>query len=221
MDLIRVLLADDHTVVRAGLRALVEKDGGIEVVAEADDGRQAVALALKMAPHVVLMDVSMPKLNGIEATRQITTARPDIKVLCLSMHVEEHFVGAALEAGARGYLLKDCHPDELVRAIRVVAGNQTYLAPAVARTVVEGFTAHRAANRRSSVLTDREREVLQLIAEGQETKDIARTLGVSVKTVASHRERIQQKLNVAGIAGLTRYAMSAGLVPPAERPFAD
>ena len=212
--MIRILLADDHSVVRAGFRALLEKTAGFEVAAEACDGREAVALSLSLRPDVVVMDVSMAGLNGIEATRQIVAARRGMKVLCLSMHAEEPFVGAALQAGASGYLLKDCSPDELVQGIRVVAAGQTYLAPAIASTLVKAFTANRPLRARSafSLLTEREREVLQLIAEGRDTKHIAGVLGVSAKTVASHRERIQHKLNLDGIAALTRYTLSNGLV---------
>jgi DNA-binding NarL/FixJ family response regulator len=193
---------------------------GLQVVGEARDGREAVALALELRPHVVVMDVEMTGLNGIEATRQIGTQHRGIKVLCLSTHADEQFVSAAFQAGASGYLLKDSPTDELVRAIRVVRDGQTYLSPAVAGTVVRGFTAHATAADVASpfaLLTSREREVLQLIAEGNETKQTAATLGISVKTVASHRERLQHKLNVQGVAGLTRYALSQGLLSP-DRP---
>jgi DNA-binding NarL/FixJ family response regulator len=210
----RVLIVDDHALVRSGLRALLSAERGVQVLGEASDGREAVALARHLRPHVVLMDLTMPGLNGIEATRQIVAERSGIKVLCLSMHTDEQFVGAAFKAGASGYLLKDSPPEELARAIRVIMNGHTFLSPAVAATVVQGFTANAGAELATpfATLTDREREVLQLIAEGHETKQIAQTLGVSVKTVASHRERLQHKLNVQGVAGLTRYALGNGLL---------
>jgi DNA-binding NarL/FixJ family response regulator len=212
--MIRVLLADDHHLVRGGLRALLEAVAGVQVVAEAADGRTALTMAIETGPHVAVMDLSMAGLNGIEATRQIVATRPETKVLCLSMHADEQFVHAALEAGASGYLLKDCSPAEFLRAVHVVAAGQTYLSPAISGTVVRGFTTRRteSVQPRLALLTGREREVLQLIAEGHETKSIANVLGVSIKTVASHRDRIQQKLNRKGIADLTRYAVSCGLV---------
>jgi DNA-binding NarL/FixJ family response regulator len=214
----RVLIADDHTLVRSGLRALLAAERGVQVLGEARDGREAVALTRELRPHVVVMDLTMPGLNGIEATRQIAGEQLGVKVLCLSMHTDEQFVSAAFQAGASGYLLKDSPPDEFVRAIRVVQAGQVFLSPAVAGTVVQGFTANAAATASPfTLLTDREREVLQLIAEGHETKQIAQTLGVSVKTVASHRERLQHKLNVHGVAGLTRYAIRRGLLG-ADRP---
>lgn len=211
---IRVLIADDHALVRSGMRALLALERGIQVLGEARDGREAVAMARDLRPHVVVMDVSMTGLNGIEATRQIVGAELGTKVLCVSMHAGEQFVSAAFQAGASGYLLKDSPPEDLVRAIRVVMDGHTFLSPAVAGTVVQGFTARtaKAAASPFDLLTDREREVLQLIGEGHETKQIAQTLGVSVKTVASHRERLQHKLNVHGVAGLTRYALSVGLL---------
>ena len=211
----RLVIADGHALMRAGLRALLAAERGFQVVGEARDGREAVATALQLRPHVVVMEVEMSGLNGVEATRQIGAQNQGIKVLCLSALADEQFVSAAFQAGASGYLLKDSPTDELVRAIRVVRDGQTYLSPAVAGTVVRGFTAHAAAAEVATpfaLLTAREREVLQLIAEGSETKQIAVTLGIGVKTVASHRERLQHKLNVHGVAGLTRYALGRGLL---------
>lgn len=172
---IRVLLADDHELFLQGLRALLEKEPGLEVIGEAGDGRAAVRLARERAPDVVLMDVAMPAMNGVEATRRILAERPATKVLCLSMHADRQFVSAVLEAGAVGYLLKDCVLEELVRAIHHVRAGHSYLSPAVAATVVEDYAAHLAGRRSpgSSPLSSREREVLQLIAEGWSVKEIA------------------------------------------------
>ncbi len=210
---IQILLADDHAIFSGGLRAILEKEPDLEVVAEAKDGREAVRVAREKKPQLVVMDVSMPGMNGIEATRQIAAELPAVKVLCLSMHTEEQFVAAVLEGGASGYLVKDCALEELVLAIRAVMANQTYLSPAVARTVVQGYREHLSEAQSSSfsLLTGREREVLQLIAEGYSTKDIAARLHLSVKTVETHREHIMDKLNIHSIAGLTKYAVRQGL----------
>lgn len=210
---IRVVIAADSTLLRAGLRALLANERGVQVLGESRDGREAVAMARELRPHVLLMDSALARLNGIEATRQITAERQGTRVLCLSADADEHAVTAVFQAGAAGYLLKDSTPEELVRAIRVVHDGHVFLSPAVAGTVVQGFTARAVTPAASpfALLTDREREVLQLIAEGHETKQIAQALGVSAKTVASHRERLQHKLNVHGIAGLTRYALTSGM----------
>ncbi len=210
---IRIVLADDHTMFLSGLRSLLEKEPDFEVVAEVKDGREAVRVAHEKRPDLVIMDVSMPGMNGIEATREITTTLPRIKVLCLSMHSEEQFIAAVLEGGASGYLLKECALDELLLAIRTVMANQIFLGPTITTTVVQSYRAQRAAIQSSpfSLLTPREREVLQLIAEGHSTKDIAARLHLSIKTIDTHRHRIMDKLNIHSVAGLTKFAVRQGL----------
>jgi DNA-binding NarL/FixJ family response regulator len=210
---IRIVLADDHTIFLSGLRTLLEKEPDLEVVAKVKDGREAVRVAHEKRPDLVVMDVSMPGMNGIEATRQITATLPRVKVLCLSMHSEEQFVTAVLEGGASGYLLKECALDELLTAIRTVMANQIFLSPTITTTVVQNYRAQRGATQPSPVspLTDREREVLQLIAEGHSTKDIAARLHLSVKTIDTHRHRIMDKLRIHSVAGLTKYAIRRGL----------
>jgi DNA-binding NarL/FixJ family response regulator len=215
---IRVLMADDHKIFLEGLRSLLSAEPQMEVVAEVDNGRSAVESALAIDPDVVLMDISMQELNGIEAARQICSERSDIRVLCLSMHADREFVDAALRAGASGYLLKDCEMDELVRAIRVVANGRVYLSPAVAGSVLEGYRngGLRTESKAISVLSTREREVLQLLAEGHPTRDIAERLGVSVKTISTHRENLMQKLEIRSVAGLTKFAIREGLTSVAN-----
>ncbi len=210
---IRIVLADDHTIFLSGLRTLLEKEPDLEVVAKVKDGREAIRVVHEKRPDLVVMDVSMPGMNGIEATRQITATLPRVKVLCLSMHSEEQFVTAVLEGGASGYLLKECALDELLTAIRTVMANQIFLSPTITTTVVQNYRAQRGATQPSPVspLTDREREVLQLIAEGHSTKDIAARLHLSVKTIDTHRHRIMDKLRIHSVAGLTKYAIRRGL----------
>ncbi len=209
---IRIVLADDHDIFVAGLRALLETQPDMDVIGDAQDGPDAVKIVIDKQPHVVLMDVSMPGMNGIEATRQILAKRPRTRVLCLSMHSEQRFVSAVLEAGASGYLLKECALEELIRAVRTVVGGQTYLSPSVASSVVADYTEHRRAEETAfSVLTDRERQVLQLLAEGHSAKAIAGRLHVSVKTVGTHREHVMRKLDIHSVAGLTKYAIREGL----------
>lgn len=212
---IRVLLADDHNIVREGLRSLLEKEPDIEVVAMADNGRTAVRLAGELKPDVAVLDIAMPEMNGIEATRRINRENPEIRVLTLSMHSARRFVTEALSAGAKGYLLKDCASEELVRAIRTIAADETYLSPKVAGLIVKDYLKHSPVTTPSadSCLTNREREILQLIAEGESTKEIAFKLGVSIKTVETHRQQIMKKLNLNGVADLTRYAIREGLTP--------
>lgn len=210
---VRVLIADDHQMVREGLRSLIEHEPDMEVVGEAEDGRRAVEVARQARPDLAIMDLSMPDLNGMEATRQLLEAFPGLKVIALSMHADRRFVAEMLNAGASGYLLKDCAFEELVRAIRAVSAGQTYLSPGVAGTLVEDYLRRLAAPDRParSALSPRQREVLQLIAEGRSTKQIAGRLRVSVKTVETHRRQIMDKLGAHSVAELTKQAIRMGL----------
>lgn len=210
---IRILLADDHDIVRRGLRSLIEKQEGMKVVGEVENGREAIRFALAEAPHVVLMDVVMPGLGGIEAARRIVAEAPAIKVLCLSMHRERKLVSAMLEAGAVGYILKDHALEELPAAIRHAAAGRGYLNPSVAATVVADYAAHLSGrpSPASSPLSSREREVLQLLAEGLSSREIAEHLNLSIKTIGSHREKIERKLKIRGVAALTKYAIRQGI----------
>jgi DNA-binding NarL/FixJ family response regulator len=209
-----ILLADDHKIVRDGLRALLEKETDMEVIAGAEDGASAVKLAGELKPSVVVMDIGMPDMNGIEATRQIIASHPDVRVIALSMHSDKRFVGGMLKAGASGYLLKDCAFGELANAIRAVMGGQTYLSPQIAQVVVEGYVRQVGPSGPASaeVLTGREREVLQLLAEGKSTKDIAALLGLSSRTVETHRQQIMNKLNIHKAAELVKYAIREGII---------
>jgi two-component system, NarL family, response regulator NreC len=211
--MIRILLVDDHKIVRTGLRSLIDGQSGMMVVAEADDGRAAMQLIKELRPEVVIMDVAMPDLNGMEATRQIVADFPEVKVVALSMHSDRRFVTGMLEAGASGYLLKDCAFEELTSAIRAVVRKQAYISPGVAGVLVEDVRrrATEAAQKAPVALTAREREVIQLLAEGHSTKDIAHTLGVSVKTVESYRQRVMEKLGIHSVAELTKWAVREGL----------
>ncbi len=210
---IRILIADDHQILRQGLRTLLEKEPDMEVVAEAEDGRKTVIMVNELTPHVVIMDVNMPDLNGIEATRQILTEYPEMKVIALSMHADRRFVINMLKAGAHGYLLKDCAFEELAQAIRLVMANKTYLSPGVAEIVVKDYVNRLPgpAQTAFSVLTAREREVLQLLAEGKSTANIGELLHISIKTVETHRQQIMNKLGIRSVAELTKYAIREGL----------
>ena len=210
---IRVLLADDHQLLRQGMRSLLANDARIEVIGEAENGRSAVELARQLVPDVVVMDISMPDLNGIDATRQIRKRSPGIQVLALSAHADRQFVAQVLAAGASGYLLKDCAFDELCRAVSAVAKKQVYLSPAVAGDVVDVYLgqAAQSAGGGPGPLTSRQREVLQLVAEGLNTKRIAARLHVSVKTVETHRAQVMQKLDCQSVAELTKYAIREGI----------
>ncbi|HTZ38969.1 MAG TPA: response regulator transcription factor [Syntrophales bacterium] len=214
MTTIRVLLADDHKIIRDGLKTLIEKETGMEVIAEADNGRRTVRLAQKHQPNVIIMDVTMPDMNGIEATRKIMEDTAGVRIIGLSMHSDRRYVLGMLEAGASGYLLKDCAFEELATAIRNVAGGNTYLSPKIADVVVKGYLDKTPgpSHALGSALTPREREVLQLLAEGMAAKEIASHLNVSVKTVETHRRNMMEKLSMRSIAELTKYAVREGLV---------
>jgi DNA-binding NarL/FixJ family response regulator len=210
---VRVLLADDHTLVRAGLRKLLESLPGVEVVGEASDGLELLELAAQLQPQVVLMDIAMPGLNGLEATGRIMKAWPATRVLILSMHQSAEYVRQALRQGAVAYLLKDSAPMELELALKAILAGETYLSPAVSKGVVSDYVQRlRSEEQPEDALTPRQREVLQLIAEGQSTKEIARRLNLSVKTVETHRTQLMKHLNIHEVAGLVRYALRAGLV---------
>jgi len=211
---IRILIADDHKIMREGLRALLDKQSDMQVVAEAEDGLTTVRLARELAPDVVIMDIAMPDLNGIGATKKIKAELPNVKVIALSMHSDRRFIAEMFRSGASGYLLKDHSFEELSNAIRVVVSNRIYLSPSIAGIVIEDYVRQLQKDEISpvtDVLTDREVEVLQLIAEGHSTKDIAFRLHVSAKTVETHRRQIMEKLDLFSIAELTKYAIRQGL----------
>jgi DNA-binding NarL/FixJ family response regulator len=216
MKRITVLLAEDHTIVREGFRKMLELEDDLEVVGEAPNGRQAVALAKKLHPAVVLMDIAMPLLNGLEATRQIRKTLPAIKVLMLSAHNDDAYVANAIAAGAAGYLLKQTSAHEVCRAIREVHQGKTFFSAAISRRfdrLNPPLPDHAKMSGKDGVQpTSREMEVLQLIAEGKANKEIAGELGIGMKTVEKHREHLMQKLDIHDTAGLTRYAISAGII---------
>jgi len=208
---IRLLLADDHQLVRQSLRALLEREG-YQVVAEAGDGREAVRLARELNPDLAVLDVAMPELNGLEAARQIGRAAPRVRTVLLTMHDEEQYVAEALAAGVKGYVLKSQVAHDLLRALEEVAQGAVYLSPRVSHVLVDVSLGRRRIG--DDPLTEREREVLHLIAEGRTTKQVAAALGVSVKTAESHRSRLMKKLDIHEVAGLVRYAIRRGLVQP-------
>ncbi len=215
MKKITVLLVDDHTVVRQGLRALLQAEGDLEVVGEAENGRQAVMLAKKNPPDVVVMDVAMPLLNGLEATRQIVKSLPGTKVLVLTSYSDDDCLEQLMQAGAAGYLIKQTAANDLLKAIREVQRGNAYFSPSIAKRLRdqcrEAFATGQPV-RKAGELTSREAEVLQLIAEGFSNKQIAAELCISIKTVEKHRQQVMNKLNIHDVAGLTRYAISKGLV---------
>ncbi len=207
---IRILLADDHAMVRQGFRMILAAQADMEIVGEAGNGREAVTLAAELTPDVVVMDVAMPELNGIEATRRITGASPRTRVLALSMYKDSVYVREILRAGARGFLLKDAIDRDLLAAVRSVAAGEGYLSPAVSEAVLSDY--RRSVTDPIDLLSSREREVLQMIAEGKTNKDIATTLKLSVYTVDAHRGRIMEKLNMHSVRELVRFAVRKGLI---------
>jgi DNA-binding NarL/FixJ family response regulator len=212
---LRIILADDHTLVRAGIRALLEKLPGVTVVAEAGDGREVLTLAQAHAPDVVLMDIAMPGLNGLEATMRLVKEFPKVRVIILSMHHNEEYVWRALKAGAAGYLLKKAATAELATALQRVMLGEIYLSKEISTRLPKNFALDGIADRKSPLeeLTGRQREILQLIAEGQNTKSIAELLQVSPKTVEYHRMKLMNCLNVHDVPGLVRFALRMGLIP--------
>lgn len=216
MDKTRVLLAEDHTIVRKGLRSLLDKETGIKVVGEAEDGREAIAKAEELHPDVVVMDIAMPGLNGLEATRQIKKRFPDMKILILTMHTNEEYVLQTLNAGASGYLVKKAAPAELISAINAVHKGDSFLSPSISRTVIDEYIRRSKeiseGEEGFEQLTVREREVLQLIAEGRKTREIAELLYISIKTVETHRAHIMDKLDIHSTAELTQYAIRKGII---------
>lgn len=210
---IRILLADDHKIIREGLRALLVNQRDIDVIGEAEDGRSTVKLSHELSPDIVIMDISMPDMNGIEAARQIISRDSRIKVIALSVHSDKRFVIEMLNAGASGYLLKDCAFEELANAIRTVMSNRSYLSPAITDVMIQDYRNLLSRETLSvfSLLSPREREILQLFAEGKSTKEIAFDLAISIKTVETHRQQIMKKLDIHTIAELTKYAIKEGL----------
>ncbi len=215
----RVLLADDHTLVRAGIRALLENLPGVEIVAETGDGQEALALIREKRPEIAFVDIAMPGLNGLEIAARATREVPGTKVVILSMHGTPGHVAQALRAGVSGYVLKDAAADELPVLLRAVARDETYLSASISKHVVDGYLARAGAvtggpadGEPLEVLTPRQREILQLVAEGKSTKEVAQVLGVSAKTVETHRSQIMDRLSIRDLAGLVRYAVRTGLV---------
>jgi len=215
MNPIRILLCDDHLLIRASLKSLIGEFPGIEVVGEAGDGREALDHVAKLRPNVVIMDIAMPGLNGLEATRRLVKDYPQVHVVMLSMHADENHVLQALRAGASGYVLKGSAPRELEMAIEAVARGEIFLSPAISKHVIDVYL-NRAEGQTNSLdlLTPRQREILQLIAEGKSSKQIAQILDASVKTIESHRASLMERLDIHDVAGLVRYAIRHGLVSP-------
>lgn len=212
---IRVLVADDHTIIRSGLRMLLERESGFEVVAEASDGRQAVELAESLKPDVAMLDIGMPNLNGIEATRQIVQKLPRTRVVVLSMHSDESYVLKALKSGARGYLLKDSAESDILNSIRAVNDGKAYFSPEISRMLVEDYMRQmqqRGVEDSYELLTAREREILQMLAEGRSNKEISSALNLSPYTVETHRGNILQKLNLHSLPELILYAVRKGVI---------
>ena len=216
MPPVRILIVDDHALLRAGLRSLLQGIPWVEVVGEASDGREALELVASLHPDLLLMDIAMPNMNGLMATERICSGFPDVRVIILSMHSAEEFVGQAVRAGAAGYLLKNAESMELELAIKVVAGGGSYLTPAVSQQVMSSYMqlVGGALPLPVKSVTPRQKEILQLIAEGNSTKQIAQSLKISVKTVETHRTQLMERLDIHDIPGLVRYAMRTGLIAP-------
>ena len=215
MAKLRIVLGDDHTLVRQGLRKILEEKGEWEVVAEAGDGREAVRQVLALRPDVVLLDIGMPLLNGIESTRQIVRRHPEIRILILSMHADEPYIIKALQAGAKGYLLKDSADTDLIRGVADVAAGKSFFSPAVAKVMLDDYVRHLAdkgISDRYDALSEREREIFQLIAEGHSNKEIAEVLSISPATVETHRAHIFQKLDLHNTAEVVLYAVRRGII---------
>lgn len=215
MRKIRILLADDHKLILSGLRLLAEQQPDLAVVGEANDGREAFSLAKSLKPDVVVMDIGMPSLNGIEAALKITQAYPDISVVMLSMHSDESYVLRALKSGAKGYLLKDSAESDLIKAIRAVAERKSFFSPAVSKVLLDDYVRklkRSGAEDAYDLLTPREREILQLVAEGKSNKDVANLLNLSIYTVETHRSNIMEKLNLRGIPELILFAVRRGII---------
>lgn len=215
MRKIRILLADDHQLMRSGVRLMLEREADLTVVGEASDGREAVSLAKSLKPEVVVMDIGMHNLNGIEAARQMTQENAELAIVMVSMHSDETYVLRALKAGARGYLLKDSAEADLIKAVHAVAGGKSFFSPAVSRLLLDDYV--RKLKRTGTedaydLLTPREREILQLIAEGKSNKDVANLLDLSVYTVESHRSNLMEKLNIKGLPELILYAVRRGII---------
>lgn len=215
-QLIRVLLAEDHTIVRQGLRALLQSDAGFAIVGEARNGREAVELARTLSPDVILMDIAMPVLNGLEASRQVLTANPAARIIVLSAHSDDEYVERTRSAGVAGFLEKQTSAEILTKAIREVAAGRSFYSPSIARRLAPSAATPRARDGRilphAARLTAREHEVLQQVAEGSANKQIAATLGISIKTVEKHRQQLMDKLHIHETAGLTRYAIAHGVI---------
>jgi DNA-binding NarL/FixJ family response regulator len=215
MKTIRVIVADDHTIIRSGLKALLDREPDIEVVAEAADGRQAVQKAQELLPEVVLLDIAMPNLNGIEAARQIAAKHERMGIIILSMHSDESYVLKALKAGARGYLLKDSSESDVMNAVRAVNSGKAYFSPEISRMLADDYLRQmqqRGVEDSYELLTAREREILQMLAEGKSNKDVANLLNLSLHTVETHRSNILQKLNLHSVPELILYAVRKGIV---------
>jgi DNA-binding NarL/FixJ family response regulator len=222
-DTIKIIIADDHTIMRDGLRSLLEKQLDIKPIAEADNGRKTLKLVQELKPDVVIMDISMPDLNGIEATRQIKKETPGVKVIALSMHSDKHFVTEMLKAGASGYLLKHCAFEELSNAIQAVVNNRSYLSPEITGIVLKDLfhnndKGSKVDKKVNNPLTGREREILQLLAEGKTIKETASDLNLSIKTIETHKQHIMDKINLHTIAELTKYAIIEGLTTLEKTP---
>lgn len=219
MNTVKILIAEDHTIVRKGLCSILKNEKDIDVIGEAENGKEAIKKVEELTPDVVVMDISMPLLNGLEATLQIKKRFPEVKVLILTVHSNEEYILEILKAGASGYLVKKAAPEELVAAIHAVSRGNSFLSPSISKSVIKKFlqvAGAEAGLEKSSLLTEREREVLQLIAEGHSTRKIAEMLFISVKTVEAHRSHIMEKLDLHNVADLTRYAIRIGIISPEQ-----